>query len=64
MKTNERVNFRMFQVPCCGHLLCWVNPRLPNYCPECGKFIYAALKTHSEQHVKIHDQNAVLTISG
>lgn len=34
---NERVNFRLIQMPCCSHLLCWVNPRLPNYCPECGQ---------------------------
>jgi hypothetical protein len=24
--------------------LCWVNPRLPNYCQECGKYIFRDLK--------------------
>jgi hypothetical protein len=39
-----RAHFRFISMPCCGQLLCWINPRLPNYCPECGKFIYATLK--------------------
>lgn len=35
-ETNtERVKFKLFHMPCCGQLLCWVNPRLPNFCPEC-----------------------------
>jgi hypothetical protein len=29
---NERVIFRLIMTPCCGHMLCWVNPRFP----ECG----------------------------
>jgi hypothetical protein len=33
---SERVIFRLMRMPCCGHMLCWVNPRRPNYCPECG----------------------------
>jgi hypothetical protein len=37
---NEWVRFRLFQLPCCGQLLCWLNPRLPNFCPECGKLIF------------------------
>jgi hypothetical protein len=43
---KERVmgHFRYIQTPCCGQLLCWVNPRLPNYCPECGEHIFAQLK--------------------
>jgi hypothetical protein len=32
-------------------MLCWVNPRLPNYCPECGKFIYADLKQHHPENI-------------
>ena len=32
---KQRAHFRFIQVPCCGQLLCRVNPRLPNYCPEC-----------------------------
>jgi hypothetical protein len=27
MKTP--VKFRLIQMPCCGQMLCWVNPRLP-----------------------------------
>jgi hypothetical protein len=38
------VSFRLIHTPCCHTLLCWVNPRLPNYCPECGQAIYAAIK--------------------
>jgi hypothetical protein len=35
MSTKERAHFRLIQMSCCGQLLCWVNPRLPNHCPEC-----------------------------
>jgi hypothetical protein len=38
--SNEYVQFRLIQMPCCNILICWVNPRRPNYCPECGKFIF------------------------
>lgn len=34
---TEVVRFKLFKMPCCGQLLCWVNPRFPNYCPECGE---------------------------
>ena len=34
---SQRVHFRLIQMPCCGHFFCNVNPRLPNYCPECGQ---------------------------
>ena len=44
MATNEKVHFRLFSMPCCKYQLCWVNPRLPSYCPECGKNVYAQLK--------------------
>lgn len=37
MVEYERVVFRLVQMPCCGQLLCWINPRRPNFCPECGK---------------------------
>jgi hypothetical protein len=43
-KERQRVPFRLIQTPCCHTLLCWVNPRLPNYCPECGKHIFLKLK--------------------
>lgn len=42
---NEKVIFRIFRMPCCGHQLCWVNPRLPSHCPECGESVYMLLKT-------------------
>jgi hypothetical protein len=41
----ERVTFRLMQMPCCGQLLCWVNPRHPNYCPECGKYVFDQIKS-------------------
>jgi DNA-directed RNA polymerase subunit RPC12/RpoP len=44
MVWRERVTFRYIQCPECGTLLCWINPRLPNYCPECGKHIFVHLK--------------------
>ncbi len=46
-------------MPCCGHLLCWVNPRLPSYCPECGKCMIAELRVHPES-IGINDLNAHL----
>jgi hypothetical protein len=42
--TNEQIKFRLIKTPCCWQLLCWVNPRFPNYCPECGKMIYPQVK--------------------
>jgi len=44
MTYQEKVRFRVFCMPCCHQMLCWVNPRLPNYCPECGKQVYAQLQ--------------------
>lgn len=43
---NERVKFRLLQTPCCHTLLCYVNPRLPNYCSECGERLYAKIKAN------------------
>lgn len=34
--SNQQVPFRLIQMPCCSILICWVNSRRPNYCPECG----------------------------
>ena len=42
--THELVTFKLIKTPCCNHLLCWVNPRLPNYCPECGTCILAKIR--------------------
>jgi len=25
-------------------LVCWVNPRIPNYCPECGTHVFLKMK--------------------
>lgn len=53
---TERVPFRFIVMPCCHHQLCWVNSRLPNYCPECGKVVHGWI----EQGVRINDQEATL----
>lgn len=57
-KTYERVVFRLLKTPCCGALLCWVNPRFPNYCPECGHHIYPDVRGC----VLVHDDEAVLEV--
>lgn len=44
-QTTERVPFRLIHTECCGTLLCWVNPRLPSYCPECGKRCYPDVRS-------------------
>lgn len=61
MKTHERVKFRLIHTPCCGTLLCWVNPRLPNFCPECGVQIYGKLHTDPTS-VLVTDMNAELVL--
>jgi hypothetical protein len=43
-QTHERVVFRVIVMPCCQHILCWVNPRLPTYCPECGKCVVTRVR--------------------
>lgn len=58
-KTNERVYFRLIQTPCCNTLLCWVNPRMPNFCPECGAAIW--LKKQGE-HIRHSDDFAMLKV--
>lgn len=42
---TERIHFKLLVTPCCSALLCWVNPRLPNFCPECGKSIFPEIKS-------------------
>lgn len=59
-KTTELIQFRLFQMPCCGQLLCWVNPRLPNHCPECGDHVLVRLK--SGEHTRVNDKGASLRI--
>lgn len=55
-KTTERVHFRLLQMPCCQHLFCNVNPRLPSYCPACGKSVYLEIRGCA----LISDDNATL----
>lgn len=57
--STERVIFRLIQTPCCSTLLCWVNPRLPSHCPECGKFVYPEIKSC----INLIDRNAMLRVS-
>lgn len=45
MSSTERVHFRLLQMPCCNFLACWLNPRLPNYCPECGKRVFPTVRS-------------------
>lgn len=60
-RTRERVPFRLLRMPCCGHQLCWVNPRLPSYCPECGAKSYRALRFEGE-HTLVSDDGAWLNL--
>lgn len=48
--TNEKVQFRLILMPCCHTLICWVNPRMPNYCPECGKYVFPEMKRDYKPH--------------
>lgn len=61
-KIYERVKFKFMRLPCCGHGYCSVNPRLPNYCPECGEPVYAKLMS-DPQCILITDDDAVLEIN-
>ncbi len=62
MQQTEFIKFRIFQMPCCGIQICWVNPRLPNYCPECGERCFLKLKSNLE-HTLFSDSDAKLTHS-
>jgi len=57
-KTYERVVFTLINTPCCHTLLCYVNPRMPNYCSECGARLYA-MKRNPEA-ILFRDDNAGL----
>ena len=61
MKSTEIILFRLYKMPCCGHLLCWVNPRIPSHCPECGQSVYMKLKFDEADHIVIRDEKAQLT---
>jgi hypothetical protein len=58
-KVHERVPFRLLSCPKCRFLCCWINPRLPNYCSECGKAIVAW-----NERVMMADDEAILTTKG
>jgi hypothetical protein len=57
-RTHEQVVFKLIQMPCCGHLLCWVNPRYPNLCPECGSDIRLTVK----EAILHSDDEAILSL--
>ncbi len=59
-RTTELVKFRLFKMPCCEHLLCWVNPRIPSYCPQCGASVLLELKFHPDKHTLVLDDKAQL----
>jgi hypothetical protein len=61
MVYNEPVKFRLLRMPCCGQQLCWVNPRLPNYCPECGRRIFPQIKEDPELTL-VYDTEAWLRL--
>ncbi len=44
MKWSEKVQLRLYNMECCGHMLCWVNPRPPTHCPQCGKVVYPQVR--------------------
>jgi len=50
----ERIPFRFLSCPDCRHQLCWINPRLPNYCPECGN------RVEWKERVMMADDEAIL----
>lgn len=57
-RVHERVPFRFLSCPECRHQICWINPRLPTYCPECGK------RVNWKERVMMRDDDAVLTTKG
>jgi predicted RNA-binding Zn-ribbon protein involved in translation (DUF1610 family) len=62
MAIRERVWFRLIICPSCSHQFCWVNPRLPNYCPECGEHLIMKLREHREA-IRISDDKAILILT-
>lgn len=58
MSGTERVPFRLIVMECCGTMICWVNPRLPTYCPECGTRIYPEVRGW----VTEQDDSAILKV--
>jgi len=58
--SKVRAHFRLIEMPCCAQVLCWVNPRLPNHCPECGMLWV----TRSNSVVSILISNIYFVIQG
>ena len=55
---TERIPFRLIIMrDCCGAVLCHVNHRFPNFCPECGERCFGTVKGN----VCNSDMNAILT---
>lgn len=54
----ERVPFRFISCPeeNCRFQMCWVNPRLPNFCPECDRRIIGRIK----EQIYMRDDDAIL----
>lgn len=55
----QAVPFTVYEMPCCGHMLCWVNPRRPTYCPECGKQVLTSVRAGArfhDAHAELHFQ--------
>jgi hypothetical protein len=59
---NERVHFRILNMGCCNFIACWVNSRLPSYCPECGKRIYPEVRSWvTDEDTNAHLKHSVKT---
>lgn len=56
---NEQVHFRFIVMPCCDHIYSSVSERLPNFCPECGKPVFAAIRG-LPSCIRISDEKASL----
>lgn len=55
-----RAHFRYINMECCCVMLCWVNPRLPMHCPECGRPVYPQVKswvTYSDENAYIRHRD-------
>ena len=59
--STEFIKFHLFKMPCCGQMLCWVNPRFPNYCPECGTRVFPEIK--NPEHWLGYDENGKLVLN-
>lgn len=53
---TQIVILRVFSMPCCHHQICWVNPRLPTFCPECGARVFDKVR----EGILFTDDHAIL----